>query len=85
MDDQWANFLPAVPKSVAREKKRLLTDLVKLNLIRNRVMHPSKGVKPGEEIFVFVHDFLAFLQLNDWKFAAERLDLMGSLTSTVIN
>lgn len=84
LDDQWANFLPAVPKTVAKEKKRLMTDLAKLNLIRNRVMHPAKGVKPGQDVFRFVYDFLAFLHLDDWKFAADREDLMRTL-NTIIN
>lgn len=84
IDDQWGNFLPSLPKMVAKEKKRLMTDLVKLNSIRNRVMHPSKGVKPGQEVFAFVHDFLTFLRLDDWKFAAEREDLMRTL-NTIVN
>lgn len=57
LDDQWAVFAKTLPKSLAKDKKRFLSDLNKLNTIRNYVMHPAKGMPITEEDFAFVRGF----------------------------
>lgn len=45
------------------DKPRLMSELVKLNRIRNMVMHPARGTRPSEADFDFVKDFRRDLQL----------------------
>ena len=62
LDKQWVLFANALPKQATQSKKRLLTELVRLNHIRNSVMHPVKDVLLTEEDFSFVRDFAAKLR-----------------------
>jgi hypothetical protein len=67
LDKKWGLFQGLLPAPVRKEKKRLMDGLASLNTIRNRVMHPCKRVAITQENFSFVHGFLAFLRLSQWK------------------
>jgi len=67
LDKNWALFSKLVPPSVGKEKLQLLRGLTELNTIRNRVMHPCKGFLISGENFEFVHGFMAFLRVSEWK------------------
>lgn len=50
----WSLFESAVPKDYRANRKQLVSDLVRLNRIRNSVMHPVKERKWSEDDFEFV-------------------------------
>jgi hypothetical protein len=50
----WSLFVAEVPKEYRTNRKQLESDLVRLNGIRNSVMHPVKERKWSEDDFVFV-------------------------------
>jgi hypothetical protein len=50
----WGLFETEVPKDYRVNRKQLESDLVRLNRIRNSVMHPVKERKWSEDDFVFV-------------------------------
>ena len=54
MDRNWALFVGLLPKEYASNKKKLESELARLNSIRNSVMHPVKGKKWSESDFEFV-------------------------------
>jgi hypothetical protein len=54
MSKNWTLFQSVVPKTYAANRKQLETDLVRLNRIRNAVMHPVKERKWTEDDFEFV-------------------------------
>jgi hypothetical protein len=43
LEKQWALFAKALPDAVVNDKRKLLNELNKLNIIRNYVMHPVKA------------------------------------------
>lgn len=53
------------------DRRRFLCDLTRLNQIRNRVMHPAKGVLPTEADFRFVNEFIGFADFCNWSAALE--------------
>jgi len=55
----WSLFQSEVPKNYRVDRKRLEGDLVRLNQIRNAVMHPVKERKWSEDEFVFVRRMCA--------------------------
>lgn len=57
LDTQWNVLCKSLPRKVAANKPALKADMIRLNGIRNRVMHPVKGVVPSEEDFEFVRRF----------------------------
>jgi len=50
----WTLFQSAVPREYAANRKQLESDLIRLNRIRNAVMHPVKERKWTEDDFEFV-------------------------------
>ncbi|RLI51982.1 MAG: hypothetical protein DRP09_18675 [Candidatus Thorarchaeota archaeon] len=66
LDKQWRLFSAILPKRLASDKKQLLSDLTKLNQVRNNVMHPVRGVVPTDKDFAFVRDFRDYLELDKW-------------------
>ncbi len=66
IDKQWAIFSKVLPMQVVNDKKALLSDLSKLNRIRNGVMHPIKGIDLTEEDFELVRKFRDALELSRW-------------------
>ena len=67
LEKQWNVISKALPKNVSSDRKTLLSGLVKLNQIRNFVMHPVKGKIPTDEDFAFVREFLDYLELDKWR------------------
>jgi len=53
----WAMFQPILPKEYAGDKRPLERDLIRLNGIRNAVMHPVKERTWTESDFEFVRRF----------------------------
>ena len=45
------------PEDFTKDKKQLLSDLLKINHIRNKAMHPLKNFKPTEQDFYFLKNF----------------------------
>jgi predicted transcriptional regulator len=66
IDDQWATFSQVLPGTLPKEKKKLLSNLNKLNGIRNYVMHPVKGMPITEEDFAFVRAFNKVMKSDNW-------------------
>lgn len=58
-DKKWSIISNYMPKRLVSEKRELLDRLLKLNRIRNAVMHPVKQVQFTEDEFEFVHDLSA--------------------------
>jgi len=53
LENQWALLKDLFP-DYTPNRKQLINDLKTLNWIRNKVMHPVRGVVPAEEDFDFV-------------------------------
>jgi len=53
MEDQWTHLKDLFPDYTSN-RKQLSKDLRQLNGIRNKVMHPLRGLVPGEDEFAFV-------------------------------
>lgn len=57
LDKQWEMFISKFGKEVRDKKKLFMSNLVKLNSIRNSVMHPSRNDIISEEDFEFIRNF----------------------------
>jgi hypothetical protein len=57
-------FASHLPKGL--EKKKVLSGLVRLNSIRNRVMHPVRHAAPTLEDFEFIQNFVQRLNVDSW-------------------
>ncbi len=66
LQSQWKTFKDYLPGKVASDRKRLSSNLAKINHIRNRVMHPVRGDALSEEDFCFVREVTASLELDKW-------------------
>lgn len=67
LDKRWPVLSKYMPKALLNEKKDLLERLLRLNRIRNAVMHPVRNTVISEDDFEFVRDFerqLAALQVQ---------------------
>ena len=62
-EKRWDLFSKLVPAGLASDRKRFLSSLTRLNLIRNGVMHASKCVVPNEDDLRFLREFLDFAQI----------------------
>lgn len=56
LDKRWPVLGKYMPKQILNQKKDLLERLLKLNRIRNSVMHPVRNAALSEEDFIFVRD-----------------------------
>lgn len=56
LDKRWPVLGKYMPKQLLNQKKELLERLLKLNRIRNSVMHPVRNAALAEEDFEFVRD-----------------------------
>ena len=65
-EKRWDVFSKLLPSGPASDRKRFLSGLTRLNMIRNRVMHASKGVVPQEDDFRFLREFLSFADVVHW-------------------
>jgi hypothetical protein len=61
LQDEWTLLKDLFPDYKAN-RKQLSKDLKRLNRIRNKVMHPVRGLVPGEEDFDFVRRLQRSLQ-----------------------
>lgn len=59
--ENWSLFSDRFPKAYRNQVKLLKTDFVRLNNIRNAVMHPAKERKWTEDEFMFVKNFRKLL------------------------
>lgn len=68
IDKNWKIFITKLPEKFIRNKQDLLSDLKKLNTIRNAVMHPVKDKTWDENDFIFVvnilNELINFLKMN---------------------
>jgi hypothetical protein len=64
LEDSWPLLNDLFPDYRAN-RKQLSKDLKQLNRIRNKVMHPVRGLVPSEEEFDFVHRLQRALQCWD--------------------
>ncbi len=62
LDKRWDVLAPALPKALQSDRKKLLSDLVTLNRIRNAVMHPVRRAAFTDREFLFLRDFLRGLR-----------------------
>ena len=62
-DKGWSNFVGRLPKLISLDKKKFLSNLTRLNNIRNLVMHPVRGEIPSENDFEFVRDLKRHLSI----------------------
>lgn len=64
LDRQWNILKGALPDSLKANKQILRENLIQLNAIRRKVMHPVRGVTPSEEDFEFIREFKEHLLLG---------------------
>ncbi len=57
LDKRWSVLSKYMPKELLNKKKDLMERLLRLNRIRNSVMHPVRNAVLTEEDFEFVRDF----------------------------
>ena len=57
LDKRWPILSKYMPKSLLNQKKDVLERLLRLNRIRNAVMHPVRNTVISEDDFEFVRDF----------------------------
>jgi hypothetical protein len=77
LDKRWSVLGKYLPKSLLNQKKDLLDRLLRLNRIRNAVMHPVRNTVIAEDDFEFVRDF-------EKQFVELRVELSaGSLADGV--
>jgi hypothetical protein len=62
LDKRWSVLSKYMPKDLLNQKKDLLERLLKLNRIRNSVMHPVRNAVLTEDEFEFVRDLEASLK-----------------------
>jgi len=67
LEKQWGGFENYLPKLVVKQKKDFLSELGRLNHIRNAVMHPVKGLPLTENDFQFVRKFLETICSDNWR------------------
>lgn len=68
IDKRWAVLMKYMPEHLLNKKKDLLERLIRLNRVRNTVMHPVRNAVLTEEDFEFVRDLehdLADLKVGD--------------------
>ena len=57
LDKRWDVVAPALPREMQSNRKKLMSDLVTLNRIRNAVMHPVRQAQFTDREFLFVRGF----------------------------
>ena len=67
IDKQWKLFGLSLPADLASHKPDLTNTLNHLNDIRNRVMHPVKGLSFTEEEFAAVRSFHQSIDPRRWR------------------
>lgn len=67
LDKQWELFSQYLPPVAVKDKKGFLSKFIRLNRIRNSVMHPVKGLLVTEDDFIFVRVFHESIVLDKWQ------------------
>lgn len=68
LDKNWGVFSQVLPRAISGDKRRFLDDdLLRLNRIRNSVMHPVKEIPLAEEDFLAVKRFRDDIQYSQWR------------------
>lgn len=67
LEERWKEFEKVFPKDIVRDRKSFLSKLVKMNHIRNRVMHPIKGHSFTLKDFDFIYEFHASIKKEKWQ------------------
>jgi hypothetical protein len=57
LEKRWDILAAALPKPMQSDRKKLMSDLVTLNRIRNAVMHPVRRAAFTDREFLFVREF----------------------------
>lgn len=57
LEKNWQALSKRLPTGFTRDKKQFLSQLGRLNYIRNAVMHPVKGIRLDDEAFAMVRSF----------------------------
>lgn len=61
LDKQWNVLKKVLPNNITADKQALRFNLIRLNSIRRKVMHPVRGVIPSEDDFEFIREFKGLL------------------------
>ena len=72
-DKQWGIFCKLLPKGLAGDKPKFLSELLRLNAVRNKIMHPVRGYRPTKCDFDFVKDFAARIFAEDSSTSAGEI------------
>jgi hypothetical protein len=67
LEKKWDIFSLRLPTSVAKNKPGFMQNLKRMNNIRNRVMHPVRGMPPTEEEYEFMKEMQRKLELSKWR------------------
>lgn len=67
IDKRWGCFTKHLDGLESADKKDYLNGLLELNGIRNKVMHPIRGVNPTEDDFIVVREFARRLSHQGWR------------------
>lgn len=73
LEEAWSIFLKYLPKDEAKDKRALISALVRANAIRNKVMHPVRGYTPSDEDFEFITSLHARLAKLRWRIPQKEL------------
>jgi predicted transcriptional regulator len=76
LDKRWSVLGKYLPKALLNQKKDILERLLKLNRIRNSVMHPVRNAVLTEEDFQFVRDLEA--QLAELRVHTPEMNAEGT-------
>lgn len=69
IEKNWKAFASGLPKDLAANKQSTSSNLVRLNQIRNRVMHPVKTILDYKDDFLFARSFAG--KMRDLPVAGE--------------
>jgi hypothetical protein len=67
MYKNWELFLRRLPQSVIGDRASFLKEIVRLNNVRNQVMHPIRAEPPTESDFEFVREMHRKLDASLWR------------------
>ncbi len=67
VESNWPLFKDQFSDKYSTNRKALLDHLARLNRVRNKVMHPVRGLAPSEDDFDFVRQFERDLNLTEHR------------------
>ena len=67
IDKNWALFNQYLPPEESSDKRTLMKAFDRINVIRNKVMHPVRQAPPTEDEFEFIRDMHNRLSLQLWR------------------